>query len=99
MIELDRRLRKLTFDDVVDWMDDRYAARAWNYRERVGDVFATEDGYWATVQGTEPYAVKLSADSSGGFVSGCSCRSASRGGFAPASRIALSMASRPRFPA
>ena len=27
MIELDRRLRKLTFDDVVDWMDDRYAAR------------------------------------------------------------------------
>ena len=73
MIELDRRLRKLTFDDVVDWMDDRYAARAWNYRERVGDVFATEDGYWATVQGTEPYAVKLSADSSGGFVSECSC--------------------------
>ena len=41
MIELDRRLRKLTFDDVVDWMADRYAARAWNYWERVGDVFAT----------------------------------------------------------
>ena len=41
MIELDRRLRKLAFDDVVDWMDDRYAARAWNYWERVGDVFAT----------------------------------------------------------
>ena len=73
--------------------------RAWNYRERVGDVFATEDGYWATVQGTEPYAVKLSADSSGGFVSECSCRSDSRGGFAPALRIVLSMASRPRFPA
>lgn len=70
---LDRRLCRLNYDDVVDWMGERFAARAWNYREKVCDIYATEDGYVGYVRGTDRYTTKLMLDPWDEFGSICSC--------------------------
>lgn len=70
---LESRLRRLTYDDVVDWVGDVMAERAWNYRENVREVYGAPDGYMAWVQGTRLYAAKLTLDDHGEFVSKCSC--------------------------
>lgn len=72
-IRLDGRIRRMTYDDAVDWLDERFAARAWNYRENVRDIYAVEDGYAGYVRGTKLYVTKLTVDSCGEFVSSCSC--------------------------
>ena len=38
--KLEERLRKLNWDDIRDWVDDRTAQRGWKYRDKVGEIVA-----------------------------------------------------------
>ena len=72
-VRLENRLRRLNYDDLVDWVGERTATRAWNYRARVLEVCNLPDGYAGRVKGTEPYVTKLTIDAYGEYVSQCSC--------------------------
>lgn len=70
---LRERLRKLTYDDVVDWVGEKTASRGFLCRENVGEVAELDDGYAAHVQGTELYVTNLYADAYDEFCSVCTC--------------------------
>ena len=53
--KLEERLRKLNWDDIRDWVDDRTAQRGWKYRDKVGEIVAVGDCLAAKVRGTEEY--------------------------------------------
>lgn len=71
--KLEDRLRKLNWDEIRDWVDDRTAQRGWQYRDRVGEFVALNDCLAAKVHGTEEYTTNLSLDSCGEFVATCTC--------------------------
>ena len=71
--KLEERLRKLTWDDIRDWVDDRTAQRGWQYRDKVGEIVSVGDCLAAKVCGTEEYTTNLSVDSYGELVSTCTC--------------------------
>ena len=71
--KLEERLRKLTWDDIRDWVDDRTAQRGWQYKDKVGEIVSVGDCLAAKVRGTEEYTTNLSVDSYGEFVSTCTC--------------------------
>ncbi len=71
--KLEERLRKLNWDDIRNWVDDRTAQRGWQYRDKVGEIVSAGDCLAAKVHGTEEYTTNLSVDSYGEFVSTCTC--------------------------
>ena len=71
--KLEERLRKLNWDDILDWVLERTARRGEEYRDRVGIVVSVGDCLAAKVRGTEEYTTNLFLDSYGEFVSVCTC--------------------------
>lgn len=71
--KLEERLRKLNWDDILDWVPERTARRGEGYRDRVGEIVETDDCLAAKVRGTEEYTTNLFADAYGELASVCSC--------------------------
>ena len=70
---LEKRLRALDREALLDWVLEKTARRGEEYRDRVGEIVSAGDFLAAKVRGTEEYTTNVFVDSYGEILSVCSC--------------------------
>ena len=70
---LEKRLRALDREALLDWVLEKTARRGEEYRDCVGEIVSAGDFLAAKVRGTEEYTTNVFVDSYGEILSVCSC--------------------------
>lgn len=70
---LEYKLKRLCWEDVVDWAGERTVQRAEGYLDRVGEILAFDDFIATKVRGTEEYTTNVFIDKYGEWNSVCTC--------------------------
>ena len=71
--ELEKKLRALDREALLDWVLEKTARRGEEYRDRVGEIVSAGDFLAAKVRGTADYKTNVFVDSYGELLSVCTC--------------------------
>ena len=71
--ELEKKLRTLDREALLDWVLEKTARRGEEYRDRVGEIVSAGDFLAAKVRGTADYTTNVFVDSYGEILSVCTC--------------------------